>query len=208
MILELKDGTTLEVQDGSYGGSIVCSITGLSQIAEIASKLTEDNLSKFSLGGVEYTDYLCDSGSWSTGVAMFSLRAKSEIEIAKDLIDVDSIPDDKADALPSLFDKWDVGVSYTVGKRVVYDGLVYRCVQAHTSQADWTPTAAPSLWSRSANPTEEFPAWVQPTGGHDAYQQGDKVSHKGKHWVSTANGNVWEPGVYGWDVISGDVTGA
>ena len=50
--------------------------------------------------------------------------------------------------------------------------------------------------------TEEFPAWVQPTGAHDAYSVGDKVSHNGQNWVSTVNANTWEPGVYGWDVYS------
>ena len=47
----------------------------------------------------------------------------------------------------------------------------------------------------------EFPEWRQPTGAHDAYSKGDKVSHNGKHWVSDVDGNVWEPGVYGWSEV-------
>jgi hypothetical protein len=46
--------------------------------------------------------------------------------------------------------------------------------------------------------SDELPAWVQPTGGHDAYQSGDRVSHNGQNWTSTVANNVWEPGVYGW----------
>ena len=46
---------------------------------------------------------------------------------------------------------------------------------------------------------DEFPEWVQPIGAHDAYAKGDKASHNGKNWVSTADNNVWEPGVYGWE---------
>ncbi|MHA7628272.1 glycosyl hydrolase family 18 protein [Corallococcus sp. M7] len=41
---------------------------------------------------------------------------------------------------------WAVGVAYSVGTRVTYEGRVYQCRQAHTSQADWTPTAVAALW--------------------------------------------------------------
>ena len=83
-----------------------------------------------------------------------------------------------------------------------YNGLLYRCAQPHTSQSDWTPTAAASLWTRIADPTQEWPEWIQPTGVHDAYAKGAKVSHNGKHYVSTADANVWEPGVYGWTEVT------
>ena len=68
----------------------------------------------------------------------------------------------------------------------------------HTSQEDWTPEAAASLWAVTADPAEEWPAWSQPVGAHDAYNAGDKVSHNDKHWTSNQDGNVWEPSVYGW----------
>lgn len=57
---------------------------------------------------------------------------------------------------------------------------------------------AASLWSVAADPAEEWPEWSQPVGAHDAYAAGDKVSHNDKKWKSTCDGNVWEPGVYGW----------
>lgn len=82
-----------------------------------------------------------------------------------------------------------------IGKRI-------RCVQAHTSQADWTPDATASLWKKIGDPTEEWPAWSQPIGAHDAYNSGDKVSHNGKHWTSNIDANVWEPGVYGWTEVT------
>ena len=47
-----------------------------------------------------------------------------------------------------------------------------------------------------------MPAWSQPLGAHDAYAAGAKVSHNGQHWTSDINGNVWEPGVYGWTQAS------
>ena len=98
-----------------------------------------------------------------------------------------------------LYDEWSGdGVAYAAGDVRQRGGLLYRCVQAHTSQADWTPEAAPSLWTRIADPAQEWPEWIPPTGAHNAYALGAKVSHAGKHWVSNVANNVWEPGVYGW----------
>jgi hypothetical protein len=97
-----------------------------------------------------------------------------------------------------LFAEWAYPVAYTVGQLRRYNGTLYKCVQAHTSQADWTPDTAASLWSVAADPAEEWPAWSQPIGAHDAYAKGAKVSHNGKHWTSSVDSNVWEPGVYGW----------
>lgn len=98
-----------------------------------------------------------------------------------------------------MYDEWSAeSVEYVSGDIRQYNGLLYRCVQAHTSQATWTPEAAASLWTRIADPTQEWPEWIQPTGAHNAYALGAKVSHAGKHWVSNVANNVWEPGVYGW----------
>ena len=97
-----------------------------------------------------------------------------------------------------LFAPWAYPVAYTAGQLRRHNGKLYRCVQAHTSQADWTPDTAASLWSVAADPAEEWPAWSQPVGAHDAYSKNAKVSHNGKHWTSSVDNNVWEPGVYGW----------
>ena len=100
------------------------------------------------------------------------------------------------------FALWQPNVNYTVGQLRAYgDGenkRLYRCVQAHTSQESWTPDAAASLWALAADPAEEWPAWSQPIGAHDAYAAGAKVSHNDKHWVSDIDNKVWAPGVYGW----------
>jgi len=83
----------------------------------------------------------------------------------------------------------------------VGDPQLYRTVSEHTSQADWTPDVSASLWVKVGDPTEEYPAWSQPIGSHDAYAMGDKVSYGEKHWVSTVDGNVWQPGIYGWEEV-------
>ncbi len=41
--------------------------------------------------------------------------------------------------------------------------------------------------------------WVQPTGAHDAYNTGDRVTYNGDVWICTENNNVYAPGVYGWE---------
>lgn len=99
-----------------------------------------------------------------------------------------------------VFAPWEIGVAYTVGQLRSYDSKLYKCVQAHTSQADWTPDAAVSLWSLAGDPAEEWPKWSQPIGAHDAYAHGDKVTHQGKRWVSDCDNNVWAPGIYGWSL--------
>lgn len=99
-----------------------------------------------------------------------------------------------------LFPPWSVGKAYATGDRVQYEGTLYKCVQGHTSQADWTPPATPALWT--AVSLDEYPAWVQPTGAHDAYSKGDKVTHSGKRWTSDVDNNTWEPGVYGWTEVT------
>lgn len=111
-----------------------------------------------------------------------------------------SLSDETALTGVELFPPWSVGKSYTTGDRVQYEGTLYKCVQAHTSQADWTPPATPALWT--AVSLDEYPAWVQPTGAHDAYGKGDKVTHNGKRWTSDVDNNTWEPGVYGWAEVT------
>lgn len=109
-----------------------------------------------------------------------------------------SLDDADAEIVTTFFPAWKTGAAYSVDDRVRYNDLLYRCVQAHTSQDDWTPDVTPALWVRTSDPAIEWPEWIQPTGAHDAYAAGAKVSHNGKHWVSDIDANVYEPGAYGW----------
>ncbi len=120
----------------------------------------------------------------------------------RQLIESLAIALDDATALTGveLFPAWAVGKAYAVNDRVQYNGVLYKCVQAHTSQANWTPDATPALWVVIS--LEEWPEWMQPTGAHDAYAEGAKVSHGGKRWYSTIPANVYEPGVYGWTEVT------
>ena len=109
-----------------------------------------------------------------------------------------SLDDNDAVNAVKLFPTWAIGVSVTVGERYQYADKLYKCLQAHTTQADWKPDDSPSLWVGISDPAEEWPEWSQPVGSTDAYAKGAKVSHNGKHWTSDVDANVWEPGAYGW----------
>lgn len=114
------------------------------------------------------------------------------------LAEAGGIDDVTAGEHAELFPQWAHPVAYKTGNIRQYGGTLYRCVQAHTSQEDWTPDVTGSLWSKTHDPAEEWPQWSQPVGSHDAYSAGAKVSHSGRRWTSDVDGNVWEPGVYGW----------
>lgn len=115
------------------------------------------------------------------------------------------LDDTNALKVKTLYEEWKVGIEYKTGDRIRYGDKLYRCVQAHTSQADWTPDIAPALWTEVAEPGT-IPVWKQPTGAQDAYQTGDKVWYPEKDttvYISTVDSNVWQPGVYGWEVFVG-----
>jgi hypothetical protein len=116
---------------------------------------------------------------------------------SRDMVHADAFTDAELADLALIFPAWKVGVAYAVGDLVSYGRLLYAVLQAHTSQADWPPPDVPALFLRKAAPGT-VPDWVQPAGGHDAYNIGDRVKHNGHLWESTINANVWEPGVYGW----------
>ena len=110
-----------------------------------------------------------------------------------------SLDDESALQGIDLFPLWLTDTAYAVGDRVRYNEVLYKCVQAHTSQAQWTPDVTPALWTEVS--IDEWPEWKQPLGAQDAYRLGDKVSHLEKHWVSTLDYNTYEPSVYGWDEV-------
>ena len=58
-----------------------------------------------------------------------------------------SLPDSEAATAVELFPKWAYPVRYAVGDRAANGGKLYKCQQAHTSQADWTPDATPAMWA-------------------------------------------------------------
>lgn len=132
---------------------------------------------------------------------------RSELLKIRAMIEKASASLDDTDALetPALFPAWASGKAYALNDRVRYGEKLYKCVQAHTSQSDWTPPAVPALWTEVAKPGE-IPVWKQPTGAQDAYMTGDKVWYPAVDttvYESTIDNNVWSPTDYpqGWKVV-------
>ena len=125
-------------------------------------------------------------------------RAEAEDIVAALVKLRESATDEQALSVPVLYPAWQSGVDYVTGQRVLHGGVLYKALQDHTSQDDWTPDAAPSLFAKVLIPdAETIPEWEQPDSTNP-YSKGDKVTHNGKTWISDIDNNVWEPGVYGW----------
>lgn len=129
-----------------------------------------------------------------------ALRLRALIEKA-----VVSLDDEDALEAVELFESWVPGTEYVVDKRLRYKGKLYKVVQAHTSQDDWTPDITPALYTEVAEPGT-IPVWKQPTGAQDAYNIGDKVHYPTEGdpvYESTVDNNVWSPEAYpqGWKLV-------
>ena len=113
-----------------------------------------------------------------------------------------SLSDQEALAVPELFPRWKTNTEMVAGKRVFHDGVLYTILQNHISQDDWTPDVATSLFAKVLIPDPEvIYEWEQPESTNP-YKKGDKVKHNGKIWESNIDGNIWEPGVHGWDEVT------
>lgn len=114
-----------------------------------------------------------------------------------------SLSDEDALEASNLFPNWETAFIYAKDDRVRYEGILYKCLQAHTSQEAWTPTAAPSLWAKVLIPDENvIPEWEQP-GSTNPYMKGDKVMFEGQVYESLIDNNIWSPATYpaGWQQL-------
>lgn len=118
---------------------------------------------------------------------------------------ITTLSDEQAIVAPVLFPVWQAGVQYKVGDRIRYEGKLYKVIQGHNSQIDWTPLAATSLFASLLTNEEkpnQIPEWVQPNSTN-AYSIGDKVIFNEKVYESLIDNNVWSPADYpaGWSEI-------
>lgn len=131
---------------------------------------------------------------------------KSWIEAAKKIRDVmdlagKMLTDEQALTVPGLYKTWNPTDEYSVSDRRLYNGILYRCLIAHTGQETWNPEDATSIWTKVLiSETNEILPWEQPDSTN-TYSKGSKVTHNGKTWISDIDNNSWEPGVYGWSEV-------
>ena len=128
------------------------------------------------------------------------LISKVGQEIYKDKIA--TMTEEEVAEVTRLFDEWEPGTAVTLGMFRYYSEQLYECVQAHTTQSDWTPDVTPALWTCRSAPGV-IPDWIQPTGAQDSYQIGDQVMYDGQIWESLIDANTWSPASYpaGWRVV-------
>ena len=135
--------------------------------------------------------------------ATFTQVQQSLHKVAK-MVASEVTDDAKALAIQEFYDDWEVGVKYEVGTYIRYEQVLYKVITAHTSQSDWTPTSASSLFAKVlTDPTgETINEWVQPDSTNP-YMAGDKVIFNGKTYESVIDNNVWSPSAYpaGWKEI-------
>ena len=135
--------------------------------------------------------------------ATFTQVQQSLHKVAK-MVASEVTDDAKALAIQEFYDDWEVGVKYEVGTYIRYEEVLYKVITAHTSQSDWTPPSASSLFAKVLiDPTgETINEWVQPDSTNP-YMAGDKVTFNGKTYESVINNNVWSPSAYpaGWKEI-------
>lgn len=121
-----------------------------------------------------------------------------------------TLTEEQALEVATVFPAWEVNRAYTVGDIISYgenstgDPQLYKVVQAHTSAAEWTPDAAASLYDAIGLDGSGYPVWSRPSGAHDAYNSGDIVNYNGGLYQSKIDGNTWSPDEYpdGWEVYS------
>lgn len=139
---------------------------------------------------------------------MNKLQAAAQLRKALQMF-AQTLPDEEAVEISTVYPAWVSDTDYKVDEMVTYgvnavgDPQLYRCVQSHTSQDDWTPPVTSALWSAIGLAPDDVPIWSQPTGAHDAYNIGDRVHYPGADdpiYESLIDGNVYSPDAYpaGW----------
>ena len=112
--------------------------------------------------------------------------------------------DEVAMQVPNLYPMWKEEVNYVVGERILFDDVLYKVLQNHTSQKGWEPNVADSLFAKVLIPDENvIPEWEQPESTNP-YMKGDKVMYDGKTYVSLIDNNTYSPEQYpaGWEEVT------
>lgn len=140
---------------------------------------------------------------------MNRLQAAEQLRRALQMF-AQTLTDEEAMEIATVYPAYEIGKAYAVNEMLTYgvnevgDPQLYRVVQAHTSQADWTPDATPALYTPIGLTEEGYPIWSQPTGAHDAYNIGDIVDYNGTLYKSLIDGNTYSPEAYpaGWELYT------
>lgn len=152
----------------------------------------------------------------SKAIGELEERVKAQEEASDNLIKTfvlsKDLSEEQKENIASQYKEWATDTNYNAGDKVKKDGVVYEVIQSHRSQSDWQPSSTPALYkeylslsikNEDGTETEVIVDFKQPTGGHDAYQTGDKVRFEGKIYKSKIDNNAYSPTAYaqGWEEI-------
>ena len=132
----------------------------------------------------------------------FRKRINANLQATRKLIRVDELDENELLDMIDLYESYEIGKSYQADDTFKYEGKLYKVIQKHTSQEDWTPSELPALYLNMM-PENVIPEWIHPTGSHDAYSVGDRVVYEGQVYESLIDANTYSPTDYpqGWEYI-------
>lgn len=168
--------------------------TNIKQLLDILSKDYEKISSIREISGMDESeankvkDNLQDK--FHSDVIEYATQDLNPVSVVNKLKEVISYPE------------WEDQIFVEVGDIYMFEDNLYEAIQAHTTQSDWAPPTAKSLWKRFFEPSDDPWPWVQPAGAHDAYPLGARVEYKGNIYESTITANVWAPDVTGWKKLT------
>ena len=194
-------GFICEKYSNNLGGLTVVFLGDQNNDNYFAGDSIQDALNYFNMYVKNNQIYIRTNEELSlTEIGINSLEEAEQLR--EELNEITSeMTDEEAIERPILFPNWKSGKQYTVNERIRYEGHIFKVLQNHTSQDDWTPSRAPSLFAEVlTNETGEPQEWTQPDSTNP-YQTGDKVIYNGHIYESTIDNNVWAPDTYGWSLI-------
>ena len=103
-------------------------------------------------------------------------------EVSRDAL-LAGVDDEVALTMACLYREWEVGATFKRWERFRYKDGFFKALHDCTGEEDKKPDETPSLYSVISDPAEEWPEFRQPTGAHDVYNTGDKVTFKGEHYT-------------------------
>lgn len=173
-------------------------IIDMSKLAGYEIILGDNNSKHLVYNQEKYDDYVqkeAEKTELENANDMFEEMAKEQI--------LPTLSDEIAYAFKMLYPLFEIGDEYKAGDRIRYNSKFYKVLLDHTSQEDWTPDVAVSLFAEISDPAVEYPEFVQPINAETAYTTGDKVTFEGNKYVSLIDNNVYSPTAYptGWQLV-------
>lgn len=197
-------GFICEKYSNNQGGLIVAFMRDQNTDNYFAGDNVQDALNYFNMYLKDNQIYIKTEEELALSEAGISTIAEAE-QLRQELNEIiNEMTDEEAVEHPILFPNWKSGKEYTANERVRYGGRIFKVLQNHTSQDDWTPSRVPSLFAEVLTSEDGEPQeWVQPSSTNP-YLTGDKVIYNGLVYESLIDNNTWSPENYpqGWKLLS------